>query len=1185
MYDKEILLELILAINCNLSENELLDKTLRFYIEKLNCEAAYILTTNKKIITKTVNPKSLSQTSEVNHISHYFKKDSTKKHFETYPDDCIIYNDEYYYVYKLLGYGFAVFVKSEKFSLDIQQNLNLIFQFYGMALSNSKRLDENQRIEKELEDEKMLLRTIIDNIPVEIKVENLKGTSLLSNSVSFGDKSIINEVSQSSLNGKHNLNKDYFLNEEFATKTNKNSLNSRILLKNSDDSSSVIISTAIDITKSKEEENKLWFFKKMINETSDAIIILEENNHLTYCNQVALEWLELSCDNYEGKSIFELKFTLIDQRDLESFLESIDIDTTVSTEAYIENTLSEKPIHLEIKANKTYFHKSKIISLNCRDITEKKYVESQVKKEIQIQDLLIKIANTYININLDKIELNINKSLEEIGSFVDADRSYIFEYDKELKTCSNTFEWCSEGISPEIDNLQLIPTADIPDWIEQHEKGLPFLVEDVELLPEGGEFSLKTILKSQGIKSLITLPMVYEDNLIGFIGFDSVKTKRNYSKKERSLLALFAQILVNINLRKEDQEKLVRQENKYKTLLDNVEVGLIEVDNEFNVEYINETHSKLFGYHLSEIKNKNSFEFLLEKEKEPEVRRLFNELKPNQNINFEIEALTKHKEVKNILTSAGAKYDSDGKKTGLIAAFLDNTYQKNIEIELKKAKENAEKESKEKERFLANMSHEMRTPLNVINGTVNELINYEQDILIQNDLLKQTKSASDYLLSLVNNVLDLAKINAGELHFEKEVIDLKEVCHNSFQILKFQAKEKNNIYKFSFDEDLEDNVIFDATKISQILINFLSNALKFTQNGYVSLMVKLINENHEHYNVRFQIEDDGVGMEKHFLKRMFNEFSIENKTFGGTGLGMPISKKLIELMGGEIKVTSEKNKGTTISFDITITKSISKLPDNHKIDRPSILKNQKILVVEDNDMNALIFKKQLERKKAKVFVQRNGEDALEFIKKEGKDCDLILMDIQMPVMDGIECTNIIREKLKLKIPIIAVTANVFKSDLDFYISIGINNIITKPCSEEDLIFKCCKELNLFYTKQSMKDANKNNLNINYDFKKLEKIAQGDLEFIKKLLETFLLLIDEANSNLKKAIKEKNIILVKSILHKIKTSILDLGLAQIYELINKIESCDLFESCDTEVCSILRSLELLEVKVRSDIEHI
>ncbi len=801
---------------------------------------------------------------------------------------------------------------------------------------------------------------------------------------------------------------------------------------------------------------------------------------------------------------------------------------------------------------------------------ENNRIRKEIEQEIRFQDLLLKMASTYVNVNLNNIKSIINSSLAEMGTFFNVDRSYIFEYDNSLDYCSNIYEWCAPGTKSEIDNLQNIPTSEIPDWISKHKLGKAFVIDDVSLLPDGGEFCLKNILSAQGIKSLIALPLMNRNKLMGFVGFDAVRKIRIFTEKEKNLLQLFAELLVNIQLREEARDKLKYQEQKYKSLLESVEVGLIEVDNDYNIEFINEAHTKLFGYTLNEVRGKNALKTFIPTESQNNFIDIMSQLNAQQNINIELDSLTKEGALKNILASIGVRTDINGNKTGIIGAFLDNTEQKELEEKLIIAKKAAESSATEKEKFLANVSHEMRTPLNVINGNISELINYKYKARDRKTLLKQAIDASSFLLNLVDNVLDLAKIKAGKVILNERHFNLKELCENAHSILSFLAKKNNNQYDLIFDEDLNLNVYSDPTKISQVLVNILNNALKFTANGRVVFDVKCLKNTSQYVDVAFVIQDNGIGIEKKFLKDIFKEFSTETDQNNnkGTGLGMPISKNIIDILDGKVSIESEKNVGTTINIYLKLFKSRKPIKVKSNKDY-SLLKNKNILIVEDNQMNALIAKRILERKKANISLAEDGFEAINVIKTKDYNFDLILMDIQMPKLDGIKTTQFIRKELRMDMPIVAITSNVFKSDLDFYLNNGINGILTKPFTESKLLEICSENIKAAFHQKTEPEEVK--INTDYNLKYIRKFANGDDGLVKELLSSFQTLTEDALKKIDNAILKRDLKEIKAIFHKIKPSISDLMLYDLLHNIKEVEKYQDFESVNCQILNIRNAL--------------
>lgn len=378
--------------------------------------------------------------------------------------------------------------------------------------------------------------------------------------------------------------------------------------------------------------------------------------------------------------------------------------------------------------------------------------------------------------------------------------------------------------------------------------------------------------------------------------------------------------------------------------------------------------------------------------------------------------------------------------------------------ELQEAKENAEKASQAKALFLSTITHELRTPMYTVTGLTHLLLE-EDPKPEQREHLNSLKFSGEYLLSLINNILDLNKLEANKVEIEKVPFHLKKRIDGVLTALKKSAEAKNNNLHYEFDNSIPNEVIGDSLKISQILINLISNSIKFTENGDIWVRVKNAEKNTKKVVVHFEVEDTGDGISKKKQNTIFESFSQGslqiNRKYGGTGLGLSIVKNLLELMGSKIFLESKLGEGSkfwfNVSYDIADSTTVETNPKDIEVVLENTLFDDKsVMIVEDNKINQMITKKILEKKNMVCTVVDNGLDAIKFAKEE--DFDIILMDIHMPGISGIEATKKIREFNKT-VPIIALTAITIEENLEDFYKAGFNEFIPKPFKAEDFFEK------------------------------------------------------------------------------------------------------------------------------------
>jgi signal transduction histidine kinase/CheY-like chemotaxis protein len=394
----------------------------------------------------------------------------------------------------------------------------------------------------------------------------------------------------------------------------------------------------------------------------------------------------------------------------------------------------------------------------------------------------------------------------------------------------------------------------------------------------------------------------------------------------------------------------------------------------------------------------------------------------------------------------------------MVFAELATGLAEDAKLKAENAAHIAENAVKAKQQFLSNMSHEIRTPMNAIIGFTKVLLKTDLSAK-QKEYLTAIKMSGDALIVLINDILDLAKVDSGKMSFEQTPFKMTLSISAMLHLFETKIREKNLQLVKEYDGRIPEVLIGDPVRLHQIILNLISNAVKFTSKGKITVSLRLLNEDDEKVSIEFSVNDTGIGIEKSKIGSIFENFqqatSGTSRLFGGTGLGLAIVKQLVEAQQGSISVKSKPGEGSTFSFILDFLKTNAHAEaETTLIEMDHEIKNIKVLVVEDMPLNQLLMKTLLDEFEFESDIAENGKIAIG--KLESDSYDIILMDLQMPEMNGFEATDYIRDKMKSQIPIIALTADVTTVDLAKCKAVGMNDYIAKPVDERILYKKIVK---------------------------------------------------------------------------------------------------------------------------------
>lgn len=687
------------------------------------------------------------------------------------------------------------------------------------------------------------------------------------------------------------------------------------------------------------------------------------------------------------------------------------------------------------------------------NITERRRTELAIERRLKLERALDEVAGNLLrNSNPDPAHI-----LQLIGHVMKADRGFIYDFSDE----KGKFEWSRFEHDPVFNNVD--SNEFVPDWL----KGRLNNGESIILIENGTnhhlEESERNILNAHQAKAFQAVPLMNGDaKLSGILGFCTGRSDIEWSDQDLQILRVISEMITSSKARKKAEEELKSSEIRFRSLIQNSSDLISVIDREGRFLYQSPSVLRILGYQPDEFIGRGAYELIHPKDRKSIKKNITDNL-PGINRQLNLEFQIKHKDGQWCDLEAVGKFMIYGQTEAIVINSRDVTQRKKADRDLRKAKEKAEEMNRLKTTFLANMSHEIRTPLTGILGYAS-IMRTDLEEEGDRDMAHRIHESGKRLLATIDAILDLAKIEADKLDVKLQTVDINEELRHSVELLTPLAAQRKLKLEYEPSEDMFANL--DPQFFGQIMNNLIGNALKYTHEGEVKVRterdwVQKNNNKSEEMGV-IHVEDTGVGISDEYIDKIFDEFEQESvglsRKFEGAGLGLTITRRLVEMMNGQIRVKSEKGKGSTFSVLFPVCDPSDSdecyVEDDDQVSLEIKAQKEKqvkprVLLVEDNEDSQIVTKNYLNGR-YEVDSVFNGEDALNHVRD--KHYDLILMDINLgDGIDGIEALRQIRQNEKHRYtPVMAITAYAMKEDEKYYLDQGFNEYISKPFSKEDI---------------------------------------------------------------------------------------------------------------------------------------